>query len=129
MMQIQQFKNRLIAFDTEADMVNATDMLKAYPNKRMSDYLRLKSTKELKEALESKTENPVLTVKHGGQGHGTWMNKLFALDFAAWLDVDFRIFIYETFENAIRDKLYSQQVQLDYFWDKEDQEDLYPKWK
>lgn len=118
----------MIAFDNEKGMVNATDMLKAYPDKRMTDYLRLKQTKILKNALESKTGNPVLTVKHGGSGHGTWMSKLMALDFAAWLNVDFRIFIYETFENTLREKFRLQQAQLDRLYDRDDNDRLYSKW-
>lgn len=126
-MNIEKFENNLIAFDFENEMVNATDMLKGFSNKRMSDYLRLKSTKELKSVLESKTGNPVLTVKHGGSGHGTWMHKYLAYDFASWLNVEFKLFVYNVFDKAINEKLKHQQIQLDYFWDKEDQKDLYRK--
>lgn len=124
-MEIKEFKNTLIAFDFDREMINATDMIKAYPNKRVNDYLRLKSAKEYKEHLETETGNPVLVVKHGGKGHGTWMSQKLALDFASWLDVKFRDFIYETFLNTLKEKLKSQQRELDYFWDKEDIKDNY----
>lgn len=126
-MKIEKFNNRLIAFDLEKDMVNATDMLRAFPNKRMNDFLTLKATKEYKDYLESKTGISALTVKHGGSGHGTWMQRKLAYDFAAWLSVEFKDFVYEVFEKAIQEKLDDQQRQLDYFWDKSDINDLYGK--
>jgi hypothetical protein len=124
-MKIEKFKDSLIAFDFESEIVNATDMIRAYPNKRMNDFLNLNATKEYKSYLESKTGITALTVKHGGSGHGTWMHRKLAYDFAAWLDVEFKDFIYEVFDKVLQDKLNDKQRQLDYFWDKEDQRDLY----
>ena len=124
-MKIEKFNNRLIAFDFESEMVNATDMLKAFPNKRMGDFLRLKQTKEYISLLESETIIPVTVIKQGGSEQGTWMNRLLAYDFAAWLSPEFKLFIYKIFDKAIQDKLIDQQRQLDYFWDKSDQKDLY----
>lgn len=128
-MEIEKFKNTLIAFDTSNEMVNATDMIRAFPGKRMNDFLRLKGTKEFVSLLESKTGIPVTVVKQGGSEQGTWMNKVLAYDFAAWLDPEFRLFVYQVFDNAIRERIKTQQSQLDYFWDKSDQQDLYPKRK
>jgi hypothetical protein len=133
-MEIKKFENSLIAFDFTVDIVNATDLLKAYnsnlkegeKSKKMGDYNRLKQTKEFKEILELKTGIPVIGSTKGIEG-GTWMNRLMAYDFAAWLSPKFRLFIYETFDSVIQDKLRKQQMQLDYFWDKEDQKDLYPR--
>ena len=124
-MKIEKFKDRLIAFDTENEMVNATDMLKAFPNKRMGDFLRLKQTKEYISLLESETGIPVTTVKHGGREQGTWMHRLLAYDFAAWLNPKFKLFVYSVFDNIVKEKLTNQQRQLDYFWDREDRRDLY----
>jgi hypothetical protein len=124
-MKIEKYKDKLIAFDFDSETVNATDMLKAFPNKRMSDFLSLKATKEYTEYLKSKTGIPVLTVKHGGTGHGTWMHRKLAYDFAAWLSVDFKDFIYEIFDSVVQERLDDQQRQLDYFWDREDHKDLY----
>jgi hypothetical protein len=124
-MKIEKFKDRLIAFDFESEMVNATDMLRAFPNKRMNDFLNLRVTKEYKEYLESKTGIPVLIVKYGGSEHGTWMQRRLAYDLAAWLSVEFKDFIYRIFDKAVQERLENQQRQLDYFWDKSDQKDLY----
>jgi hypothetical protein len=65
-MEIKKFENSLIAFDFESEIVNATDMLKNYPEKRMNDFLRLKSTKDYISYLEYKTGIPATTVKQGG---------------------------------------------------------------
>lgn len=124
-MKIEKFNNRLIAFDFESDIVNATDMLKAFPNKRMGDFLRLKQTKDYIKLLESETGIPVTVIKQGGSEQGTWMNRLLAYDFAAWLSPAFKLFVYKIFDNAIKEQLTNQQRQLDYFWDKQDQNDLY----
>lgn len=48
-----------------------------------------------------------------------------ALDFASWLDFEINDFIYDTFLDTLNDKLKTQQSQLDYFWDKEDHQDIY----
>lgn len=138
-MEIVKFKEKLLAFDFSKEMVNATDLLKLNPNKRMADYLKLKQTKELIEALESDVDNSRVTVIEvvrgnysDGRSQGTWMHRLLAYDFAAWLSIDIRLFIYNTFDQFIQkemsklnDKLDTQQRQLDYFWDKEDIKDLY----
>lgn len=124
-MDLKEFNHRIIAFDFDTEMVNATDVIRSFPNKKMHDYLRLKQTSQFISYLESKTGIPVLKVKHGGAEHGTWMCKMLAYDFAAWLSPEFRLFIYQTFESAVKEKLNNQQRQLDYFWDKDDIKKLY----
>jgi len=77
-------------------MVNATEMAKAF-GKRTTNYLTNEKTKELILKLEL-TEIPVNSnykvLKN--KGHmGYYFCDILALDFAAWLDVDFRIWIYK----------------------------------
>ena len=43
----------------------------------------------------------VLKVLHGGQENGTWMHRLLALKFAAWLNSDFELWVYETIEEIM----------------------------
>ncbi len=132
-MKIEKFNNVLIAFDTENDMVNATDILKAFPNKRMNNFLRQQQTKNFIEVLERETLKSATVIKQGGAtSQGTWMHRLLAYKFAAWLDPNFEYFVYNVFEKvhltilkAKDEKLYEQQKQLDYFWDKSDINDLY----
>lgn len=133
-MEIKKFNKQLIAFDFNDKMVNATDMAKKY-NKRAIDFLKLKQTGEFIEALNNdvipnnNVINQIVKTYKGGNvakvKQGTWMCELLAIKFAAWLDPNFEIFIYKTFQDVIKNKLKQQQYQLDYFWDKSDQKDLY----
>lgn len=124
-MELKKFKEIIFAVDVDNEMVNATDLIKGYPHKRINDYLRQKSTKEYQEYLESVTGNPATVIKQGGLDQGTWMTLKMALDFASWLDVKLRDYIYDIFLDALKTKLRYQQYQIDYWWDKSDQNDLY----
>lgn len=125
-MDIKKFENTLIAFDFDNEMVNATDMIKSFPNKRMNDFLSNQQTNDFIKVLTLKAGNTVFKTEPGRYG-GTWMNKLLAYKFAAWLSPEFELFVYEIFDNFINEKLKNQQRQLDYFWDKEDQNDIYKR--
>ena len=131
-MEIHKFKGQLIAFDLESEEVNITDLVTAFnktnaTNKKVNDYLRLKSTKEFIECLTLNAEIPVIKKQSGRYG-GTYANKMIAYDVASWLSPEFRLFVYKVFDNFVNSKLRMQQRQLDYFWDKEDNSDLYPKY-
>lgn len=131
-MKIEKFEDVMIAFDTDNEMVNATDIMKAFPGKRMNNFLRRKETIEFIDFLKtgdarisvSPLNQPVRVIK-GGINQGTWMNKYLAYEFAAWLSPKFKLFIYKVFDNFLNEKFRMQQAQLDYFWDKEDVKDLY----
>jgi hypothetical protein len=135
-MNIEKFNSSLIAFDFDNEMVNATDMAKNYA-KRPVDFLKLESTEAFIKALKSDVSQnnntnfePVITVKGNysdGRSQGTWMCKLLAYKFASWLEPEFEVFVYRTFENVINERLKNQQRQLDYFWDKEDIKDIYKR--
>jgi hypothetical protein len=125
-MYIEKFQNNLVAFDFDNENVNATDMIKAFPEKKMNNFLRNQQTKDFISALESNTLKSVILAKQGNTG-GTWMHKLLAYKFAAWLSPEFELFVYQTFDNAIQERLKQQQRQLDYFWDKEDRNDIYKR--
>lgn len=125
-MKIEKFKDVLIAFDTDNEMVNATDMIKAFPGKRMNNFLRQKHINEYIETIKTDAPNsaspqnqPLITRK-GGVNQGTWIHKYLAYEFASWLNPRYRLFIHKVFDNVIQEKLRMQQSQLDYFWDKED---------
>ncbi|WP_422105546.1 KilA-N domain-containing protein [Winogradskyella sp.] len=78
-------------------MINATEMAKAF-NKRTSHYLANEKTKELIKELEltEKSANSDVKILEN-RGHlGYYFHELLALDFAAWLDIKFRVWIYKT---------------------------------
>lgn len=82
-------------------MINATEMLKAFPSKRMDNFLRLRGTKDYILLLESRyadvREREVLRVIKGGvpELQGTWMTELLALKFATWLDPRFELWVFD----------------------------------
>lgn len=83
-------------------MINATEMAKLF-NKRTSNYLVNEKTKELIAKLEL-TRIPVNSNQKiiENRGHaGYYFNEILALDFAAWLDVDFKIWIYQKIRDII----------------------------
>ena len=125
-MEIKKFENKLIAFDFDNNTVNATDMVKNFKSKKVNDFLRLKETKDFATELEKSlnTGIPVIN-KKVGKGGGTWIHKLLGYKLAAWLSPKFELFVYQTFDKEIQKQLSKQQRELDYFWDKEDQKDLY----
>lgn len=86
-------------------MVNLTEMAKAF-GKRPIDFLRLPSTDQLIKAIVRKShisENQVVIQRHGAPqfGGGTWGNRLIALSFAQWLDVDFHLLCLEKIEELL----------------------------
>jgi hypothetical protein len=127
MNEVTKFYNGTkIAFDFDTEMIRATDMLKAYPGIKMNDFFKLDSTKAFIALLKSTTVNPIRIVRGGDPSkQGTWMHKLLAYKFAAWLSPEFELFVYNIFDKAIQNQMTDQQKHLDYFWNKQDQNDIY----
>lgn len=87
-------------------MVNATEMAKT-EGKQVVAFLRNEDTKKfIEEALKSenshflgiKKESDLIISK---QKSGTWMHKVLALKFAAWLSPAFELWVYSTIEKII----------------------------
>jgi len=105
-LQVFEYEGKRITFDfgDGNEMVNATEMRKVFPNRRMNDFLRLKQTKEFIELLEAQDGNSrlgdkqrVLRIIRGGNDpslRGTWMNETLALKFASWLNPKFELWVY-----------------------------------
>lgn len=116
---------------TEADvLVNATEMGKIF-GKRPVDFLRLEQTQRFLAEMESafpakrseaeslrfagnalfEAENTprsedvsleLVRTQRGGEENGaTWMHRLLALKFAAWLDARFEVWVYRTVEQVL----------------------------
>lgn len=83
-------------------MVNATEMSKIF-NKRTSDYLQNTSTKAFLNTLELTLKSVNSDIKLlENRGHmGYYFHRLVALDFAAWLDVKFRVWMIITMDDLI----------------------------
>lgn len=94
-------------------MVNATEMAKAF-GKRTSDFLQNQSTidfiKKVEQTLKSVHSENELTLKsvnsefkmyeNRGQS-GMYFERRLALKFAAWLDVDFEVWIYNVIDDIL----------------------------
>lgn len=95
-------------------MVNATEMAKAF-GKRVDNYLRLDTTKKLIEALKKNLESLQLETEKNyfdsshvseqkiifSNNKATYFNRILALDFASWLDLNFKIWIYQTIDKIL----------------------------
>lgn len=88
-------------------MVNATEMMKPFPNKRMSDFMDSQQTKNFMEACIlngnsrfisiGKESDLVTSVKKSG----TWMHRFLALKFAAWLSPAFEVWVFSTIDEIL----------------------------
>jgi len=104
--KVFEYEGKRITFDfgDGQKMVNATEMIKAFPRKRMNNFLRTSQTKEFIEVLEFRcakkrigNEYKALKIIKGGNPElqGTWMDERLALKFAAWLNPHFELWVYD----------------------------------
>ncbi len=94
-------------------MINATEMAKPFPNKRINNFLRNQQTIDFISLLESRyansrigskmLEREVLRVVKGGKPdlQGTWMDEKLALKFAAWLSPEFELWVFDRIEELL----------------------------
>lgn len=109
---------------TDDVMVNATEMAKAFPNKRINDFVSNQQTDDFinaflelnngnsrfisDESLPKKKDNyPFLGIEKredlivSKQKSGTWMHRILALKFAAWLDPFFEVWVWAVIDTII----------------------------
>ena len=119
--EICKFNDSQVSFvlDKEHEMmVNATEMAKAF-DADVWNFLRLDGTKKFIQACLKTSEVRFLDVGKNGnprflnniekeddliiskQKSGTWMHRILALKFAAWLDPVFEVWVYSTIEELL----------------------------
>lgn len=94
-------------------MVNATEMAKLF-NKRVDDFTRLLSTKDFIKVIlndlnstnnhahvRDYNENDVIS---SSKKRGTYMHEVLALEFATWLNPEFKLWIYKTIKEIVTKK-------------------------
>jgi hypothetical protein len=87
-------------------MVNATQMANIF-GKLPKDFLRNDQTKSFIHECLKKDNSPFLNIKtesdliDSKQKSGTWMHRILALKFAAWLDPAFELWVYITIDKII----------------------------
>lgn len=95
--------NISFSMKNEYRMVNATEMIKAFPNKKINDFTSNQQTVNFIDVLSKKliTGIPVIKSEVGRYG-GTWMHEKLALKFAAWLSPEFELWVYDKIEELLR---------------------------
>lgn len=106
---------RFVYNDTEVDfqpignddlMINATQMAKIF-NKKIDNFTRTESTQNfIKECLKNANRrylniNSEIDLIDSRQKSGTWMHRILALKFAAWLDPAFELWVYATIDKIV----------------------------
>ena len=103
------FEENPITFALEKNngmMINATEMAKPF-GKKVEAFMRNESTIEfVNECLKSENsrflgiqdESDLIDSR---QRSGTWMHRILALKFAAWLNPTFELWVYSTIENLL----------------------------
>lgn len=106
-LQIFNYNQNPVSFKIENGIVkiNATEMAKPF-GKRPNDFLNLSSTNELIRAVTRKSgidgNQVVSTGKGGSTGGGTWLHSIVAIEFAQWLDIDFKLWCLERLEELVK---------------------------
>ncbi|MDR1348967.1 MAG: KilA-N domain-containing protein [Prevotellaceae bacterium] len=107
--EICKFNEHDVTFMLAKDanmMVNATEMAKIF-DKYPKDFIILESTKLFILACLKKENSPFLNIEKeedlivSKQKSGTWMHRVLALKFAAWLSSDFEVWVYSTIEKLL----------------------------
>ncbi len=106
------YNGQLIAFDPKGKdvMVNATHMAKAH-GKDVREFQKNEATKQFIEVLlahlnqkDNEGNSPHYTVDDvlvTNKKGGTYMHRILALKFAAWLDPKFELWVYSTIEGIL----------------------------
>ena len=87
----------------DGDYICLNDLNEYFPNKRIDNWMRLDSVKELIEHLSKSLTIEVIKTKRGKYG-GTFAHNIIALDFAAWLSVEFKVKVYTEYMNGTQRK-------------------------
>jgi hypothetical protein len=115
------FKENPITFALDKNngmMVNATEMAKAF-GKYPKDFLILESTKAFIDEALKKENSPFLGIKsesdlvESRQKSGTWMHRVLAIKFAAWLNPGFELWVYSTIERILFGKHAQREESLE----------------
>ncbi|MDR0939944.1 MAG: KilA-N domain-containing protein [Mediterranea sp.] len=87
-------------------MVNATEMAKVF-NRDLYQFTKSEDTKRFIEACQKPANAGILGIANeedliiSRQKSGTYMHRVLALKFAAWLSPDFEVWVYSTIERLL----------------------------
>lgn len=98
------YNGSVITFDcAEGEiMINLTEMAKPF-GKLPADFLRLEQTQRFVDVLVKKLIMGIPIIKNEpGRYGGTWAHQKVALKFAAWLNPEFELWIYDRIEELLK---------------------------
>lgn len=87
-------------------MVNATEMAKIF-GKKVENFTRIDTTEAFIQACLKNADQRFLEIKNredlivSRQKSGTWMHRILALKFAAWLNPDFEVWVYRLIDELL----------------------------
>jgi len=119
--RILNYENNQITFNLKKDngvMINASEMANVF-GKQASKFLENESTKSFIESCLKKQNSAFLNVNKlddlyiSRQSSGTWMHRILALKFAAWLSPDFEVWVYSTIEEMLFGKHVEREKSLE----------------
>lgn len=99
--QVFSYKGNDVHFGASKSdiLINATEMARCF-GKLPKDFLKTAPTKAFMGALQARyslKNNEIIRTSN----QNTWMHRTLALKFAAWLNPDFELWVYETIERLI----------------------------
>ena len=103
-----KFNDKIISFEKDQKnvMVNATQMAKVF-EKEVTHFIQNDGTEKFINVCLKTRNSEFLGIKNredlvtGEQKSGTWMHRILALKFAAWLDVKFELWVWTTIDQII----------------------------
>ena len=106
--QVLKYNDHAVEFEFSKQnvMVNATEMAKIF-GKKVNHFTDTDSTQNFIEACLKSRENGYLIFNSeedlifSKQKSGTWMHRILALKFAAWLNPYFEVWVYATIETLL----------------------------
>lgn len=118
-MEIHKFiyNDKTIDFDFNQDsdvMVNANQMAKVF-GREMKDFNKLESTKNFIEACLISEDSSLIGIEKkenliiSKRNSGTWMHRILALKFAAWLDPNFEVWVFTTIDKLLLGDYHEQR--------------------
>ena len=119
--KIYVFEENNITFTLDKDnkvMVNATEMAKVF-DKDLYQFTKSEHAKEFIESCNKPANAGLLGIKSeedliiSRQKSGTFMHRVLALYFAAWLNSDFAVWVYTTIDQILFGKLAEREKSLE----------------
>ena len=103
-----EYNGKVVGFEINDQnvMVNATQMAKVF-GKNIAHFMGNESTKQFVNSCLNSRNSDYLKVfsqsdlYRSNQKSGTFMHRILALKFAAWLNPDFEIWVYSTIDNIL----------------------------